>query len=225
MPTGVARHLTLRIAALLGGGLVASVACAWLCMFAQYGRLDPTPELADSARYATSVSVPIVRDLLNEYDVEDLDVVESARRFGAGRDEFGWPDVVAVAYSIHAGWPAPCLVGAEIYGWPLGDLDATISSGLWFIIPLAPGGVGRFGEAPPFSLWKGLTLPVRPMWRGLLLDCLFFGAAIGLVRSALVLGRARVRRARGRCPACGYVLMGSPRCPECGWPDTSERGA
>jgi hypothetical protein len=63
------------------------------------------------------------------------------------------------------------------------------------------------------------TLPLRPIWRGLLVNSLFYAVLLWF----LVLLRSRVRRLmrrrHGLCPRCAYRLCGefSQGCPECGW--------
>lgn len=63
---------------------------------------------------------------------------------------------------------------------------------------------------------KRLMLPLRPIWPGLVANVLFWSAttwaAFAIPRSL----RARSRRKRGLCTACGHPLAGLPVCPECG---------
>ncbi|CAG0966581.1 hypothetical protein PHYC_01017 [Phycisphaerales bacterium] len=65
-----------------------------------------------------------------------------------------------------------------------------------------------------------IMFPLRPIWSGLAADVAVFGA--GWFAIVVVAGgvRAVVRRARGRCPGCGYDRRGLPDaiapCPECG---------
>lgn len=63
------------------------------------------------------------------------------------------------------------------------------------------------------------VLPLRPIWRGFLIDAVFYSA----IWCTLFFGPRTIRRAtrwkRGRCPSCGYDLQGALNtgCPECGW--------
>lgn len=64
-----------------------------------------------------------------------------------------------------------------------------------------------------------ILLPNRLLWRGVLLDTLFYSVVVGLFLFGALEGRGRLRRARGRCIKCGYDLRGDldTGCPECGW--------
>ncbi len=60
---------------------------------------------------------------------------------------------------------------------------------------------------------------VRPLWFGLVLDGIFYGAGIGTLAVLVRSGRRRIRRYQQRCEHCGYNLAGISSahvCPECG---------
>lgn len=62
-----------------------------------------------------------------------------------------------------------------------------------------------------------LSIPVRPIWPGLLANTLFYAALAVTPMVLLRWWRTRRRRARGLCVACGYELgEGVAACPECG---------
>lgn len=61
-----------------------------------------------------------------------------------------------------------------------------------------------------------LMLPLRPIGPGLAANVLFWSAATWAVFAIPRSLRARSRRKRGLCVACGHPLAGSPTCPECG---------
>lgn len=92
----------------------------------------------------------------------------------------------------------------EAHGWPF----------LAFWSPRTP--------SPMNALWKPV-LPTRPIWRGLLPDAIFYGAAGWIVLWIMTRPRRFLvevsRLKRGHCVSCGYdlgydFLRG---CPECGW--------
>lgn len=60
------------------------------------------------------------------------------------------------------------------------------------------------------------TLPLRPLWWGLIANSVIWGALAKLlhwyVRARIHLARYR----RGTCPKCKYTLLAG-RCAECGW--------
>ncbi len=61
-------------------------------------------------------------------------------------------------------------------------------------------------------------LPLLPAGPGFVLDTLLYGA---IAAASWHLGRRAVahsRRAAGRCPRCGYPVVGLLACPECGEP-------
>ncbi len=72
---------------------------------------------------------------------------------------------------------------------------------------------------PPYPA----ALPLRPIWRGLAVDAVFFGVLIWIIRlmaywpNRFVRDVSRMRH--GRCISCGYNLNYNfvEGCPECGW--------
>lgn len=61
-----------------------------------------------------------------------------------------------------------------------------------------------------------LTLPLRPIWPGWVANVLFWSAATWSAFAIPRSLRARSRRKRTLCVACGHPLAGLPTCPECG---------
>ncbi len=62
-------------------------------------------------------------------------------------------------------------------------------------------------------------LPLTPLWPGIAINTVFYGAILWLLVPGPFALRRYVRRRRGRCITCGYDLRGAfdEGCPECGW--------
>jgi hypothetical protein len=76
----------------------------------------------------------------------------------------------------------------------------------------------RVSTGGPFIVWPHpLTLPLYPVWGGLLADsALYATMSLGLWRLGIWLRKAK-RAPPGHCPQCGYNLAGiRGPCPECG---------
>jgi hypothetical protein len=110
-------------------------------------------------------------------------------------------------------------------GWPWLALWCSMKGSGWLTwggLPISAQGAIELGPTQAdFAQFR--ALPLRPLWRGFLLDSLVFGAAWFLIMPITrILARnirAVLRRSRGRCGACGYDLTGLAEgtvCPECG---------
>ena len=112
-------------------------------------------------------------------------------------------------------------------GWPFICLASTIDAALH---PLDPGrgsgwtyGAVSWGITLPSTQGGAMprSLPLRPVWIGILVNTIFYGLVIWLVvhGPVAIRGWYRVRFGRcGRCGRCGYPAGSSPRCSECGAP-------
>lgn len=123
-----------------------------------------------------------------------------------------WP------FERRVGWPLPCL-----RYWIL-DTGGWNRSGFWWT------------KGPPFTIARGWSvgstsagpldprvIPLEPIWSGLLLNTLVFGAAFLAFGTGLSMLRARGRRRANRCVSCGYPLGELACCPECGTATRTER--
>jgi hypothetical protein len=118
---------------------------------------------------------------------------------------------------IEAGWPLRSFGGSQ---WTWADNPWTAKE----VLHTRNAGVivleGRLPAVLRMSRHyrRFVLLPVRPLWPGLAIDTFFYAAMLGAFWFAGGFIRRRFRRARGRCPACGYDVKGTPTatCPECG---------
>jgi hypothetical protein len=60
------------------------------------------------------------------------------------------------------------------------------------------------------------TLPVSPLWFGLILNSTVFATLVAVPLLVVPGIRAAFRRSRQACVNCGYSRGSLPRCPECG---------
>lgn len=109
-----------------------------------------------------------------------------------------------VAEVVESGWPKRSFSGERVHE---SSVPLRLCSDLW-------------------SAYDRMIIPTRPLWRGFMVNTLFFAAipflaAYGwlfLLAHQRWLRRLRMRNLAG-CPHCGYDLHGgeSQGCPECGW--------
>ncbi len=68
------------------------------------------------------------------------------------------------------------------------------------------------------NIGGGPLLPYLPVWSGLMVNTVFYGAMFWLIFASWPVGRRIIRSRRGLCLWCGYDLQGAAhdRCPECG---------
>lgn len=109
--------------------------------------------------------------------------------------------------------------GIDLRGWPM--------LAMW-CVPADSGGTvshdARFGLVieglrPSRRQWyqRVPTLPLLPLWRGFLVDTLFYAAIWWAVFTGFAQARRGIRSGRGRCMRCGYRLQSAERgCSECG---------
>lgn len=109
----------------------------------------------------------------------------------------------------HVGWPMRCLAGAQRFR--AGRMSAIELVDTFAMVPL---------DHTPYWLAVRPCLPVCPLWLGLLMNAIFYGAVLWLLWNGPSIARRTHRRRRGRCTKCGYNLhrrsAESSVCPECG---------
>jgi hypothetical protein len=119
--------------------------------------------------------------------------------------------------ALLAGWPMRCLQG---YRSGAGDLTNAVHAYTWlrprgFQTPwLAVSTPTGTIPAEPFRI-----VPFRVILPGFLIDTLFYATIWGGMFFGFASAKRAIRRARGRCPMCGYDLRGAldKGCSECGW--------
>lgn len=75
----------------------------------------------------------------------------------------------------------------------------------------------RGGYTIPEVAWlPSGTIPLLPIWHGLVINTLVFGGMLWLGLGAISEGRRWQRGRMGQCPRCGYEITNILTCPECG---------
>ncbi len=111
---------------------------------------------------------------------------------------------------VEKGW----MVAESGFGWPALALRYEERSRLGQAIKRT-GGL----DAAPLLRWdRELIVPLTPIWSGLVVNSLFFGAIWLTIGAGPFVVRRIVRQRTGRCVACGYNMNhnAADRCPECG---------
>lgn len=201
------RRAAVRALVLLVLGVATTLALAWLpaLVLLRYGVVShPAPGLVFVERGGRMYSV--WRSTIALSDWVQASVHQTGGQQRAPASELpAWaalPQDGAVVIRVDTGgtgWPARAMA-SEAWFFRDGHEEARYNVLLW------RGGRGR------------VFLPLRPIWRGVLVDTALFAAVWGLVLAAPGRLRAALRRRRGCCPGCGYALDGriEEGCPECG---------
>lgn len=139
----------------------------------------------------------------------------------------GWARRAALPWTLESvQWPGPTSHGERVVegrGWPMRAFWCELTPD-YGTQPLEydPRGGFTLPAYLEFIVPKDRgepALPCRPIVSGLLINSALFAAAWWGLLFAPALVRRFLRRKRGRCPKCGYDLLGNLHagCPECGW--------
>jgi len=123
----------------------------------------------------------------------------------------GAPFFVNVRVELAAGWPLRCMRWCYKVQDPPGTK--------FFEPDWCAHRLSDHTAPPTWSIARTRALPLIPVWRGLAVDSLAYGAAFAAIGLALTTVRRSWRRSRGRCTRCGYARAGleaGAACPECG---------
>lgn len=184
-------------------GALANVGVAWVGAVWTLG--------FHQRRHPSARSVQIGRALWTKYAPEDAAEAPEVTIFGANfAGEFCL--INAESETVIASMPFECT------GWPLKSFAALA------VGSLRPPAVkySEFEVIGDIALdWNdggGPLLPYLPVWRGIVINTVFYGAMFWLMVFSWPVGRRIIRKRRGRCLWCGYDLRGTEhdRCPECG---------
>lgn len=118
--------------------------------------------------------------------------------------EAGWPCRSAWGWTLTVD-PLSQLPEHHILKWPQRVQETTVRGGLLTIPP------SNAAAAP-------IDVPYLPLWRGLILNTLFYAAIWWGLLALPRLIRRTLRIRRGLCVRCAYDMRGltKTRCPECG---------
>lgn len=177
---------------------------------AQFTVIDTTP-IGSTAISSTTRMPELLLDRLAIYDnmprIEQVPGWISGLRFGSDH----LPDCVSLAVQEFAyGWPFRAFTNRSAICQQNGRLKARVNRGA---ITLPQGWVS-------IVQGRGRDLPFYPVFPGILLNTLIYGAPVYLMLLSLAGVRRVYRWKRGKCLRCGYALKGvtAQRCPECGNP-------
>lgn len=115
---------------------------------------------------------------------------------------------------IRCGWPMPAMAWYDYWseapkpGTPWLERSWWMGWDVGFKPPAFAAGATRWDVTP--------RLPIRPWWPGFGVNAMVYAVLAFLSGTAAHSWRRRRRRLRGLCEACGYALVGLPKCPECG---------
>ena len=119
-----------------------------------------------------------------------------------------------------------CLLRVDVVrsGWPFRSMMAWHRTddreGRVIVTPTNGVELSAISQLPPMhrdtSVVEPRVLPLRVIPAGYAIDAGIAFVALYVPTAALGALRARRRRWRGACAACGYDLAGVARCPECG---------
>ncbi len=215
------RRLTKLVVFLLLGAIV-NVAVAWGC-----AQLTPGPlikqELRDSDFSIWRVqmrtgwpSEPYHRLSATAFGIR-YEVMSGRIDFANTSAPPGWLKGIYKEWRV--GWPLRCLAR---HTWL--SFGKNIPSGHTFTSGMDEKGLVLLSQNGMFADLRERRLPIEPVWHGLIVNTLFYSAALWMLTLGPFTARRFIRRKRGACIKCGYDLRGKlwSGCSECGWQRENE---
>jgi hypothetical protein len=206
------RHIFLKLCASLTCGVILTLVSAWLpAVFFEIktGKLH-------NLEHEPPLEIPAYIDAPKDWHLRTwhacwgpglrYDLVSECEWMGS---KLGWSSTTApnrTMLRMTTGFPLPCMRWTP---FAAGDLPESGSHNPWHIGLDLPGkqvinpGVKR-------------ALPLRPLLWPAAINTAAYTLLAFILLSTFAALRARLRRRRGQCAACGYAVGNLPKCPECG---------
>jgi hypothetical protein len=236
------RRWVLLATAILLLGAAANVGVAWWC--ALWSGVTWTP-LAVSVSSTQRWPKPTIHDDgtrvmpfhcagfgIDGEQIDEQQWVTRAHGFDCGARVTGG---TASRAAFRAGWPLRCLEWSRAHQEQWERVDGTERRPRWMesdgiaapysilgrrLLPrplVAPSGV--------MPIAPQVLLPVRPIWRAVVLNSLIYAGVLCASSAAIWLFVRKRRYGPGRCAACGYPVGLSDMCTECGRPVGAQGGS
>jgi hypothetical protein len=204
------RRLTVKLAACGLAGAVLMVAVAWGCAICRDRLRQIEHEYEDRAWPVQVDKSWPTRATITYISVSLGSTHEDAWAGTGWFEKANWRGYAV--YRLACGWPCHAFQCQTLY--TTGRENHSLEMRGILCLTDVPGR----GELPAG------VIPTLPLWPGFALDTAFYGAIVFALWSAPAVIRRRIRKNRGRCPACDYDLRAAPPaapCPECGSPPST----
>jgi hypothetical protein len=219
------RSATLKVLLFLIAGAIINVAVAWGCaIYSPINHFDSLDRMSAFVEVPTDLNSRLRKSMAVGFGREDV-FFNDAQVAGGTLVVSGFVNRKSV------GWPSLCLVGncdrVPVFVGDARDVISqavssshtttrTLRTAFWspeWLIHNDKFSLPRTSVVDPEDFF-----PVQPLWRGFLINTIFYAAIVWFLFFAPGAVRRRVRRKRGQCAACGYSMRGavSEKCPECG---------
>ena len=220
------KRFVFKLALYILSGVIVNVAVAWACVL-----LINMPKQNSSA---TILSVPTGKWYVSLRNTFGTTYIISSR------DKITWSESTPAqsAEQVIPSWAYILMTPTEQYnnggpailevrevagrGWPIRTLWNEVSRSVG---PRTGFPYEQSLDGIPIPRWLRpldtiiIIFPIHPIWRGFVINTIFYGALLWLLTLGPLSARRMIRHQCGRCIKCGYDLRGNSEggCPECGW--------